>query len=100
MNELDKYTNCAPFKYICPECKTESVWQSPFIKRDAAIKEEPMVTGEDDDITDIPIDGIVIKSTTNKTVTSSSGFKCILDQCAHPMCKLKPFSSLFLIQRL
>ncbi len=53
-----------------------------------------MVTGKDDDITDIPIDGIVIKSTTNKTVSSSSGFKCILDQCTNPICKLKPVNKL------
>ena len=34
MNELDKFANCQPFKYTCPDCKHESVWQSPFVKID------------------------------------------------------------------
>ena len=32
MNEIEKYSNCIPFKYICIECKTETLWQCPFVK--------------------------------------------------------------------
>jgi len=72
MNEIEKYTNCVPFKYMCPECKTETNWQSPFIKNiKQEIKQEPMHVEEEEDKIDLNLNGIIIKST-NSTSTSTN----------------------------
>lgn len=110
MNELEKYTNCVPFKYICPDCKTEQKWQSPFIKlnpnetsnskpaTNAKVKQEPFTNignidikmEKDDDDIDIDLDGVI---TTKKTAAAAnSNFKCILDACSNASCKLRPLA--------
>ena len=104
MNEIEKYTNCVPFKYLCPECKTETVWQTPFIKKEPnQIKTEPMDEDENDnDVQDITIDGIVIKSKipcANSSISSSSNsFKCILESCSNSACKMKPLNKIAYIK--
>lgn len=100
MNELDKYNSCQPFKYICPECKSESVWSMPFVKQASSlnsIKQEPM-EHDDEEVEDIQIDGINIVKTTTNRVSNNSSFKCILDACSNPKCKLKPVSKLAYIK--
>ena len=105
LNEIEKYTNCVPFKYICPDCKTESVWQTPFQKKDPnQVKAEPM-DEDDNDVQDLTIDGIVIKSTipghqATKSSASGSGtsFKCILDSCSNTACRLKPLNKIAYIK--
>lgn len=101
MNELDKYSSCQPFKYICPECKAESVWTTPFVKQtNLDIKQEPMEANqEDDDDDDIKIDGInIVKTAFSSKSTSLSNFKCILDACSNNKCKLKPVNKLAYIK--
>ncbi len=106
MNEIEKYTNCIPFKYVCPECKTETNWQSPFNKlNNSTIKQEPMnIEEEEDNHDDLAINGIVItkptlnQSKTSSTTSSNNSFKCILDACSNNQCKLKPLTKLAYIK--
>ncbi|CAF0727616.1 unnamed protein product [Brachionus calyciflorus] len=99
MNELEKYANCVPFKYICPECKTESNWTSPFMKN-SNIKQEPVeVKMEADDEDDIKLEGTSIVISASKKSLGSS-FKCILDSCSNPSCKLKPATKLAYVKNL
>ncbi len=115
-NELEKYSNCLPFKYVCPSCKTESTWQSPFVKSNV-VKQEPTTTttttttsepvNEDEDMKIDEFDHILTaqqqsKSTAASNSSSSSSssfsFKCILDACANNECKLKPMQRLAYIK--
>lgn len=109
MNEMDKFNNCLAFKYICPNCKTETSWQSLFTKLNQSapqVKKEPVevksepktVTEMDDDEDDIKFDDDlgIVKSVTQK----NSNFKCILDACSNRECKLKPLTKLAYIKNL
>ena len=60
MNEIEKYSNCIPFKYVCPECKTETPWQCPFVKLNPSISNEVKN---------------VVKQETGKTYSSISDIK-------------------------
>ena len=115
MNEIEKYSNCIPFKYICPDCKTETLWQCPFVKlnpskptisndesKSVSVKQEPktfssidikMEEIDDDDIS-IDTDG----TTTKKPSIENFNFKCILDACSNPSCKVKPTTQLSYIK--
>ena len=88
MNELEKYTNCVPFKFICPECKTENSWQSAFVK---AVKSE--VKMECDEVDEYKMDSIIIKKSTNQP-TSSGLVRCVLESCSNSTCQFKPFTKL------
>lgn len=109
MNELEKFNNCVAFKYICPNCKTEQSWQSLFVKAAAGVtssvnksepKEEMKTDDNDDD--DLLIDGTIVKtmSTSSKQSSSGSNFRCILDSCSNPACKLKPLTKLSYVKNL
>jgi DNA polymerase alpha subunit A len=117
VNELEKYSNCVPFKYICPGCKTESVWQSPFVKQTGKVKPEPTAVtpsssdtkmDEDDEHFDFDESSLVHISAAGKpkttgsagatTSAASGSFKCILDACSNPSCKIKPCTRLAYIK--
>ncbi|RNA18984.1 DNA polymerase alpha catalytic subunit [Brachionus plicatilis] len=100
MNELEKYSNCLPFRFICPECKTESNWTSSFVKSNDVIKQEPVdVKMEADDDDDIKLEGTsIIISDTKKA--SNPKIKCILESCENPECTFKPLSKLAYIKNL
>lgn len=110
MNELEKFNNCVAFKYICPNCKTEQTWQSLFVKLASnaanAVKAEPSVKvdeemDDDDDILNIGGANIVKTPSSASTMTkSTSQFRCILDSCANPACKLKPLTKLAYVKNL
>jgi hypothetical protein len=111
-NELEKYTNCIPFKYTCPECKHETLWQSAFTKindnkssenkivNEYQVKKEHLTQAQaiklEESDEDIEIDGTTIAS--NKKQQYVSNFKCILDSCSNPNCKVKPMSKLNFIK--
>lgn len=112
-----RYTKCSPFKYVCPDCSTETCWQSPFVKLDRAVKtesgtvvkQEPGVKQEptdddmmDEDMIDIRNSAITIKPSRpgHSVSVSSTGnkYKCILDACSNSACKTKPLSKLTYIK--
>jgi hypothetical protein len=109
MNELEKYTNCIPFKYTCPECKHDSLWQSAFTKisdnksvdnkmvSEYQVKKEPLTQAQaiklEESDEDIEIDGASI-NVSNKKQQYVSNFKCILDSCSNPNCKVKPLTKI------
>ena len=100
MNELEKYSNCMPFIFICPECKTECNWTSPFSKSNESVKQEPIeVKMEADDEDDLKLEGtsIIISDSKNN---SRSKIKCILESCSNPVCSFKPLSKLSYIKNL
>ena len=109
MNEIEKYSNCIPFKYICPDCKTETLWQCPFVKinsaktsaiapsdsKSVAVKIEPKALANlDIKMEDEDDDDDVICDSSKKINQESSNFRCILDSCSNPSCKVKPFTKL------
>ena len=109
VNELEKFGNCVPFKYICPGCKTESHWQSPFVKQQNStkVKQEAStqdVNMEDDDDALAGFDHISAVNTTAKksasstSTSTSSDYRCILDSCSNPNCKVKPVTKLAYIK--
>jgi hypothetical protein len=108
MNELEKFNNCIAFKYVCPNCKTEASWQSLFTKLAGGVKNEPSdvkteaserETEEMDD-DDIQFDGPSVLKTAPTIKRASSNFKCILEACANPECKLKPLTKLAYVKNL
>jgi DNA polymerase alpha subunit A len=94
MNELGRFSNCTPFKYKCPECKTESLWQSPFVKietdKTVTVKEEP----KDEDDIEIDSSIIITDKKATSTVTNNDKFKSILTACSNVNCKLSPIEKL------
>lgn len=121
MNEIERFSNCVPFKYTCPACKTEATWQTPFVKTatgggSGGVKEEPKVkmdtvdsSSQDDDLamlTDIKIDVVnsakrpLTSSSSSSSSTGSSTYKSVLEACSNPQCKHKPLSRLAYIKNL
>lgn len=120
MNELEKFNNCVTFKYVCPNCKTEQSWQSLFTKLNGSavasnggssngasssttttlVKAEPKLVDEkieyDDD--DLTLDETSIVKA--GTLSKSTNFRCILDSCSNPVCKLKPLNKLAYVKNL
>ena len=116
VNELEKFANCVPFKYVCPDCKTESHWQSPFAKIEAKeaaataaaifaetkMEEDEEIEFDESSLTHIsavrkPTD---VSSLAAGAASSGQMHKCILDACANRACKLKPMSKLAYIKNL
>jgi len=111
MNDVEKYSNCVPFKYVCPDCKTETCWQTAFnkienpIKCELKVKEEvdmeTSIVNDEEDVIDISLDHSSIKVMPSKVTSgsaSSTQFKCILDSCSNSACKTKPLSKLVYIK--
>ena len=100
MNELEKFTNCVPFKYTCPNCRAETTWQLPFtktnqvnIKQESSVPDEYIEQADEDIIPGMKIEGINVKK--EPTVPAYNGnMKCILDACSNQSCKLKPYTKL------
>ena len=116
---IKRYTKCTPFKYVCPDCSTETCWQSPFVKLESAqvktepgavVKQEPGVKQEptedneemmDEELIAIKNSAIIVKPTrpTNGSVTTSGNkYTCVLDACSNSSCKTKPLNKLTYIK--
>jgi hypothetical protein len=106
-NELEKYSNCVPFKYVCPDCKNESVWQSPFIRVNADsiakdyIKKEPSIKKEPIQIDMSDLDNIEIDDEPDNDYDNGvNKLKCILESCSNHKCKTKPLQKIPYIKNL
>jgi DNA polymerase alpha subunit A len=111
MNEIEKYSNCVPFKYVCTDCKTETLWQCPFVKLNHTKKEpvevkptEPVKSSllkdldlkmeQDEFEDDNEDDDEEGNNKKKKTIEVDPNFKCILDACSNVTCKTKPTANL------
>jgi DNA polymerase alpha subunit A len=41
LSERENFKNCTPFKYICPSCKTEVMWNDSFVKNEVSFLNQP-----------------------------------------------------------
>ncbi len=110
VNKLEKFSSCVPFKYVCPGCRTESNWQSPFVKQTGKTKSTESTAAassdvkmdEEEDGFDFDESSLVHISAVKKTApaVSSGNYRCILDSCSNPDCKMKPATKLVYIKNL
>lgn len=100
VDELAKYVNSVPFKYICPGCKTEANWQSLFTKQEGIKSEVVQMDQEEEIEIDIDESALNVKPTASSSSSSSGHIKCILDTCSNSACKVRPVSKLAYIKNL